>query len=194
MPKVLVFGEDYAHEVILRTLLERLAAEYHMRIEIQIRSASGGHGRMMRELREFMGELQRGRIPLPDLFIVARDANCLGYAARVKEIATEVEGYQGWVVSAVPDPHIERWLLIDSRAFRQVLGRGCRAPDQKCDRDRYKHLLAEAVRGAGLEPLLGGLEFAEDIMRVMHLGRAERSDRSLAHLLRDLRGAFRQWH
>src|SRR5215813_10101525 len=85
MPDVLVFGEDYAHEVVLRTLLDRLSAEYHVALDVQVRSATGGHGRVMRELREFIAELNRGRFPLPDLFIVARDANCLGYAARVKE-------------------------------------------------------------------------------------------------------------
>jgi hypothetical protein len=55
----------------------------------------------------------------------------------------------------VPDPHIERWLLLDSQAFKEVLHRGCSAPDQKCDRDRYKLLLDEAVRAAEVEPLLG---------------------------------------
>jgi hypothetical protein len=88
---------------------------------------------------------------------------------------------------------VERWLLLDSQAFKAVLHRGCDAPDQKCDRDRYKQLLDKAVRDAGVEPLLGGVEFAEDILRVMNLDRAGKSDASFAHLLRDLRAAFQRW-
>jgi hypothetical protein len=194
MPDVLVFGEDYAHEVVLRTLLDRVAEENDVRLDVRIRSATGGHGRMLRELKEFVAELRRGRTPLPDVFIVARDANCLGYAERVKEITDAAVGYESLRVCAVPNPHIERWLLLDSRAFKQVLGHGCQSPNQKCDRDRYKRLLDEAVRAAGIEPLLGGLEFAEDIVRAMDLDRAGKADSSFAHLLRDLRSAFQQWN
>jgi hypothetical protein len=193
MPKVIVFGEDYAPEIVLRTLLDRLAADYRVSTEVLVRSATGGHGRVIHELKGFTGELRHGHVPLPDLFVVGRDANCLGYADRVKEISAAVGGYEGFVVSAVPDPHVERWLLLDSQAFKEVLGRGCQAPDQKCDRDRYKQLLDEAVRAAGLVPLLGGVEFAEDLLRVMDLDRASRADTSFAHLLRDLRAAFQRW-
>jgi hypothetical protein len=193
MRKVILFGEDYAHEVVLRTLLDRLAAEVNLPVEVDVRSATGGHGRVLRELKEFVGELRRGRVAIPDLFVVARDANCLGYAERVKELTDAVQDYQGLVVPAVPDPHVERWLLIDSQAFKAVLGQGCQAPDQKCDRDRYKHFLEAAVRAAGVDPLLDGVEFAEDILREMNLDRAGRADTSFNHLLRDLRAAFRRW-
>lgn len=193
MPNVLVFGEDYAHEVVLRTLLDRMAAQHQIVIDVQVRSATRGHGHMIDELKAFIKELQRGRAALPDLFLVARDANCLGYTDRVKEVTEVVAGFQGLLATAIPDPHIERWLLIDPSAFREVLGQGCQPPDQKCDRDRYKQVLNDAVRAAGVEPLLGGLEFAEDIVRVMDLSRAERVDSSFAHLLRDLRNACQQW-
>jgi hypothetical protein len=193
MRNVLVFGEDYGHEVVLRTLLDRLAADYRVPLRVQVRSAVGGHGRTIRELTAFLRELQRGQAALPNLFVVARDANCLGYAERIKEIDAAAGDYQGLLAKAVPDPHIERWLLIDPQAFRLALGRGCQAPDRKCDRDRYKMLLDAAVRAAGVEPLLGGLEFAEDILRAMNLNRAERADASFAHLLSDLRSAFQRW-
>jgi hypothetical protein len=193
MISVTVFGEDYAHEIVLRTLVQRLAEEHNLPVGIHVRSAAGGHGRMLRELGQYVKELERGKTSLPDLFIVARDANCEGYAQRVKEIQAVLGGYAGPVVQAVPDPHIERWLLLDSQAFKAVLGHGCKAPDQKCDRDRYKKLLDLAVRGAGVEPLLGGVEFAEDIIRAMDPDRAHRADASFGHLLSDLRAVFRQW-
>ena len=188
-----MFGEDYAHEVVLHTLLNRLAADHGVSVEIHVRSATGGHGRMIQELKQYLAELRRGRAPLPDLFVVARDANCIGYADRVKEINAVVNDYQGFIGLAVPDPHMERWLLIDSHAFKEVLGKGCQAPDSKCDRDRYKQLLADAVRTAGVDPPLGGVEYAEEIIRAMDLDRASGNDVSFAHLLRDLRSAFHRW-
>jgi hypothetical protein len=193
MCKILVFGEDYGHEVVLQTLIGRLAHESHLQVEIRVLSATGGHGKMMHELKEYMGEIKQGAVALPDLFVVGRDANCRGYAERCKEIQEIAASYGGMVVPAVPDPHVERWLLIDSKAFAQVLGKGCQAPNQKCDRDRYKLLLNTAVREAGVEPLLGGIEFAEDIILNMNLDRAAKADNSFAHVLRDLRAAFTRW-
>lgn len=193
MIKIIVFGEDFAHEVFLRILLQRLAVEHGLEVAIQVRSATGGHGRMMRELREYLGDLHRARTPLPDLFVVVRDANCVGYAERAKEIHAAVEAYQGQTALAIPDPHIERWLLIDPRAFKDVLGKGCAPPDMKCDRDRYKQLLVDAIRVAGVDPPLGGVEYTEEIVQAMNLSRAGGSDPSFAHLLRDLRAAFHQW-
>jgi hypothetical protein len=108
MLNVLVFGEDYAHEVVLRALLDRLAIEHQVPVKVQVRSTIGGHGRVIRELEKFIKEVQRGYAALPDIFVVARDANCLGYAKRVKEIKSTMKEYQGLLVSAVPDPHVER--------------------------------------------------------------------------------------
>ena len=148
---------------------------------------------MLRELAEVATELQRGQTALPDLFVEARDGNCQGHAACARQILEAVQDYSGQVVAAVPDPHVERWLLIDAQAFKKVLGQGCQAPDQKCDRDRYKGLLDAAVRAAGVQPLLGGVEFAEDIISAMTLPRAERADASFASAVRDLRAAFNRW-
>ena len=77
---------------------------------------------------------------------MGRDANCQGYLKRRQELEPAVEYCGCKVVYAIPDPHIERWLLLDSAAFKAVLGRGCDAPKQKCERKRYKRLLLDAVR------------------------------------------------
>ena len=97
------------------------------------------------------------------------------------------------IVLAVPDPHIERWLLLDGAAFKAVFDRGCRAPDQKCNRDRYKQLLVDAIRSAGVTPSFGGIEFAEDIMRHLDIDRAARADDSFRCFIINLRAEFRRW-
>ena len=96
-------------------------------------------------------------------------------------------------ICAIPDPHIERWLLLDSSAFKTVLGKGCDAPNQKCSRDRYKQLLIEAMKNADVSPLLGGIEHAEDIVNAMDLVKMELADPSLGKFLKELKSKFNVW-
>lgn len=97
------------------------------------------------------------------------------------------------MVLAVPDPHVERWLLLDGAAFKAVFGQGCDAPDRKCDRDRYKQRLVEAIRGTGVTPSVGGIEYAEDIVRAMDVDRAMQADRSFARFVDGLRAELQSW-
>ena len=54
MCRVILFGEDEAHEIVLRTLVERLGNEAGLRIQTQPRSVRGGHAKMLQELAEKM--------------------------------------------------------------------------------------------------------------------------------------------
>ncbi len=193
MPRIVLFAEDYGHEEFVRSLVKRLALQYDIEVDFTPRSVRGGHGTTIAEFKKFLHDLERDREPLPDVLIVATDANCSRYAKRKKEIDAASKGYQGFIISAIPDPHIERWLLVDASAFRAVLGRGCEAPDQKCDRDRYKDLLRKAMREAGISPPLGGLEYTEDLVNAMDLEHTERMDRSLDRFFKDLRNRMQQW-
>ena len=97
-------------------------------------------------------------------------------------------------ICAIPEPYIERWLLLDSAAFKQVLGKGCSAPaQQKSDHALYKRLLEEAVKNAGFVPFIGGMEHAEDLVNAMNLEKLERTEVSLGRLLKDLRYKFQAW-
>ena len=194
MREIALFGEDYAHEKVIGGLVQRRASEYGIGAQFNWRNAVGGHGRVVQELRTYLRDLSRQGGPSPDLIIVATDANCSGLNARIKEIRDYTETVStSPVVLAVPDPHIERWLLLDGAAFQRVFGRGCAAPDQKCSRDLYKQRLVEAILEAGITPSFGGVEFAEDIVREMDIERAKRADPSLESFLDDLDAQFRQW-
>jgi hypothetical protein len=193
MRNVALFVEDFAHETFLKALVGRLGDEYQVEVALHPYSVRGGHGRVVKELGEFLRDIRKGRFTLPDLLIVGRDANCQGFLTRRQELEPVAAQCGCPVVYAIPDPHIERWLLLDSSAFKSVLGRGCNAPQQKCERNRYKRLLLEAVRAARITPPLGGIEYAEDLVRAMDLRAMESADESLGRLLRDLRTAFRGW-
>lgn len=193
MREIALFVEDFAHKEFLSALLNRLAKEYTVAVRMDWRNVRRGHGAVVSELKQFLRDLQLGRDSLPDLIVVATDANCKGMVERLRQV-TEVTGkIAARAVCAVPDPHIERWLLIDSSAFKAVFNRGCDAPDLKCERDRYKRVLIDAIRATGVSPSLGGMEFADDIVQAMDLDRAAAADPSLGRLVEELRAVFRAW-
>ena len=191
MREVALFVEDYAHQQVIGALVQRIAVECNIAVRLNWRSAVGGHGKVIAELNDYMRDLKRQRSPSPDLIIVATDANCKGLNERRKEIGQP--DAPAPIILAIPDPHIERWLLLDGAAFKAVFGTGCDAPDQKCDRGRYKQRLVEAIQATGTIPRLGGIEYAEDIVQHLNINRAEQADRSFRHCVADLRSAFQGW-
>jgi len=126
---------------------------------------------------------------------VATDANCQGYGRRRREVEQEAvrfeQAHPDRLIVAIPDPHVERWMLVDSRAFKAVLGRGCDAPDSKCERQRYKQALLQAMQAAGIVPPLGGMEYAGDIVQHLDLERIGSLDESLGQTVAALRNRLK---
>lgn len=191
MREIALFAEDHAHQLVIGALVSRIAAECHTEVNLDWRNAIGGYGKVIAELDNYRGDLKRQGSPWPDLIVVATDANCKGLNERRREIVGGDEPAP--MVFAIPDPHVERWLLLDGSAFKAVFGQGCSAPDRKCSRNRYKQLLIQAVRDAGRTPILGGLEYAEDILRHMDIERVTQADRSFRRFVEDLRDIFQGW-
>ena len=190
MREVALFVEDSAHQRVIGTLLGRLAEESGLSIHLDWRNVMGGRGQVVRTLRRYLNDLTK-QGERADLIVVATDANCIGLQRRTRDIDTL--SAVSPVVLAIPDPHIERWLLLDGAAFKAVFGKGCDAPDKKCDRGRYKHQLFEAVRSAGIVPMFGGIQFAEDIVQQMDIDGAARADPSFRRFVDEVRRVFRQW-
>lgn len=191
MREIALFVEDYGHQEIIGALVQRLARDSDLKVRLDWRSARHGHGMVANELKDYLRDLKQQGGRLPDLIIVATDANCKNLNDRIKEL--QDPDAPAPMILAVPDPHIERWLLLDGAAFKAVFEKGCDAPDQKCNRDRYKKHLIDAIRDAGVIPNLGGIEFADEIMRHMDIDRAARADRSLKRFIDHLRSTFQQW-
>ena len=51
MREIALFVEDFAHQKVIGTLVQRLADEYSIAVRFNWRSAIRGHGRVVRELR-----------------------------------------------------------------------------------------------------------------------------------------------
>lgn len=195
MLSISLFVEDFGHEEFLVALIGRIAREQDVQIAVHPRSVRGGRGKVLSELSQYVTDIDRGREYLPDLLIVATDANCKGYGSRKREVEEVVSSLEqkhpGILILAIPDPHIERWMLIDSHAFKAVLGRGCNAPDLKCERQRYKLLLLRAMEEAGIVPPLGGMEYARDIVEHLALEKMNNLDKSLALTVNALQNRLR---
>lgn len=179
--------EDAAHEKFLVPLIGRMATAPGVPLEIRIRSAGGGSGRVLKELERMSKDCERGNQPVPDGIVVAVDSNCRGFVEKRNTVLRSAGSLAERVIPAIPDPHIERWFLLDGQAFKEVVGHGCQAPDGKCEKDRYKRLLNEAVLAAGVEPLLGGVEYAQDLAGSLDIERVCKADSSFSHFVSDLR-------
>lgn len=193
MHNINLFVEDVAHEDFLTALIQRLADEYNVEINIKASSVRGGRGTVITELKQYQRDLQHHKENLPDLIIVGTDSNCKGLMDREKEINEVITDLADIVISMIPEPHIERWLLLDSEAFKVVFGKGCRKPDQKCERDRYKNMLLNAIYQATMTPPIDGIERLEELVYAMDFQRMEQSDRSIRRFLTALQRQFRTW-
>lgn len=61
MFSVSLFVEDRGHEVVLRTLVKRLAVQYSVSVHVVVKTATGGHGRVLSKLKEYMSDLENNR-------------------------------------------------------------------------------------------------------------------------------------
>ena len=193
MRNISLFVEDTGHEDFLVALVQRVANAYNIEINVKISSVRGGHENVITELGQYQQDLQHNDEDLPDLIIVGTDTNSKGFLQREKEIHQAISNLVDRVISMIPKPHIERWLLLDSEAFKKVFGADCSIPNRKCDRNRYKRLLLQAIRDAGVVPLLGGIERIADLVNAMNLQHTEQRDRSFRRFFRALQHQFRAW-
>ena len=196
MREITLFCEDSFHESFVAALLRRFEHDYAVPVKTVPLSSRGGLTRMHYEFSQFLADLQKQQQALPDAIIVVVDANCLGHNDRKSLMDKQLDPYPEFrqlVRYAIPDPHVERWMLVDPRAFRAVFGRGCTLPAIKCAKDEYKKLLRKEIRESGIEAPLGGEEYAEDMVMKMNLGHVEGREPSLGLFLKGLKSLFNSW-
>ena len=195
MPEITLFCEDSFHEKFVGAMVRRFERDYGIRVTSRFLSSRGGLPRMHHELKTFLRDLSRQQ-HIPGALIVVADANCFGHNERKGQLSDVLNSYQAFqslVSYAIPDPHIERWMLTDPKAFQKVFGRGCTLPAIKCSKNEYKKLLRQEIRASGIEAPLGGEEFAEDIVNEMNLGLAEKQEPSLGLFLKSMKSLFNVW-
>src|SRR5258705_13785971 len=128
MTDVLLFFEDAGHQSIIEPLVMRIASESHVVPILHRRTAAGGRSRVVSELRAFVRDRQAGVTPQFDLAVVGTDSNCQGatWGGKIEQVLAPVTGVgKPSVLIVVANPHVERWLLVASHAFRTAFGGGC---------------------------------------------------------------------
>jgi hypothetical protein len=194
MPDLAVdlFVEDRAHEAFLSALTRRLALELALPISVRAVSARGGHPRALQEFGVYQTAIVKGAIRAPDLVVIGRDSNCRRFTETRNEVLGQLDPLLSpKAVTALPDPHVEKWFLADLDCFKRVVGVRPTVRQGKCDRGYYKKALAEAIRASGSLATLGGIEYADELVASMDLYRASKSDASLGHFIDDLRAKLR---
>lgn len=196
MPEAIVadlFVEDHAQEEFIGALVARVGRERGIDLELRVRCARGGRGRALSELRLYQAAIGK-RFPglsIPDALVVAIDANCKRFAKAREEIQDSLGSHlRHRTAIACPEPHIERWYLADPESFEQVVGFRPAPGRRKCERDLYKRILSRAVIQGRNVPMLGGIEFARELVDRMDLYRAGRAERSLKAFVDMVRSIF----
>jgi hypothetical protein len=191
--RIIFFLEDTAQENFIIPLVERLILgegrivnDYDLTISI----ASGGGS--IRAYKEFVrAAKKRGNLEA-DVLVVGSDGNCNGFVKRKQQLLDASKSLPyAEVISAVPDPHIERWYLLDSQALARAADVPVQvvSPTVKCDKNRYKNLLKKAFTDQGVDPPMGGAEYGGLVARSMDLYKAGTFD----HSLRDFIDQVRSW-
>ncbi|MGE5343630.1 MAG: hypothetical protein ACM3SY_19345 [Candidatus Omnitrophota bacterium] len=198
--QVLYFLEDRAQENFIKSLVERIAGDVGITnpyLKHDIRSARGG-SIIIKELEKFVkGYLKYDPLGF-NIIIVAIDGNCKGYQKRKKELQSimkEVSGIEERLVFAVPDPHIERWYMLDQKAFRKGVGinKSPDLPAYKCQRDHYKKIIYQTLHDANVNTFLGGTEYADRIVaNIENLELLCQRDDSFKFFVQELKRALRK--
>lgn len=197
--RILYFLEDIAHERFITSLVKRIAADEsfaYKKIHHEIRTARHG-ARAVGEFKKFIKDESKKEKTDVDLLIVAVDGNKKGYSERKKQLDRHVKSghpYKNRVVYAIPDPHIERWYILDQKAFKEGVGLD-KAPDlppYKRGKDYYKNFIKKALKEGGVNSLAGGAEFAEKIVGSIHdINNLCNNDKSFKAFVDDLRNVFK---
>ena len=155
--------EDQAHAQFVPPLFRRLAKEEGVELAESELAPMRGDGRTISGLRRLLVDIRTGSPTRPDLIVVGIDADCGPRGERERQIrrACELEDYEGDVIVAEPDPHIEIWYLADPVFLQQLLQTPSLSatPDIRCKKDEYKEELRSIAMSSGARAPLGGVEY-----------------------------------
>lgn len=188
-----LFCEDTGHEAFARALLARLARDVGVpNPTVNARSARGGHGRVLQELKLWQRTLRRGGTG-SDLLLVMVDANGEGWLAQRRNVAQALApGLFPATVIACPDPHVEAWIAADPAAFGLCFGCEPPPPPGRPGRDAYKAWLRHALVSADVPVLTDAMSISAEFVPHMDLFAAGKVSPSLRDAVRDLNAFMKQ--
>ncbi|SRR6266404_23471 len=198
MPNLTVafFLEDIGQEAIIPPIFRRVAVEEGRgpeELECRVLHSRGGGS--LSAYTKFLKDARKSRHVSANLLVVGSDGNCKGFTTRRDQILQKAVGSPFTeVIAAVPDPHVERWYLLDIPALETAADVHIALPPvpQKCEKNFYKHLLRHAFDGTEVTPPLGGIEYGERIALEMNLYDAGKQDHGLGDFVEKSRAWLRR--
>jgi hypothetical protein len=190
------FLEDSAQEAFIPPLFERLIIEEGFSVDdFQFKILCSRGGGSIQAYKNFIKRTKKRSSLGADALVVGSDGNCNGFAKR-REQLLKVAATPPYpvVFTAIPDPHIERWYLLDSLALSRAIGTGVQAitPLAKCEKNHYKKLLQEVFENTDVQPPLGGWEYGPVLAKNIDLYHASQKDHALGDFLEQIRVWLRQ--
>ena len=183
--------EDNAQEQFIKGILKRILKEYGFNDDdYEITPLCNKGGKSLLALKTFINEGKRISFRTKDILIVGSDANCMGFMERKKQIDKIIADSQYKnVIMAIPNPHIERWYLMDLQALKKAVDApiSVNLPSFKCEKGFYKRLLKSAFQSAGIVPPLGGTEYGEEIAKYVDLYECGKIDHGFKEFNEQLR-------
>lgn len=189
-PEFDIIGEDEATERIIDALVKRQAEL--LGLYARQRQAFCWRGsEVARRVAEWKAFVARSGYAAFTIF--ALDGNGKGTSEARKKLEDLLpESRPPHYLLAIPDPHIERWVLLDGNALQRVFSAPPSPAPPGGGRDFYKNFLAGLAQASLKTHETDGTEYAPDITEVMDFAVAEDADRSLHLFLSSLRATLKQ--
>lgn len=193
---VAFFLEDVGQEAIIPPIFKRVAVEEGIGPEdLECRILHSRGGGSLSAYAKFLKDAKKSRHATANLLVVGSDGNCKGFADRRDQILKKAIGSPFTeVIAAVPDPHVERWYLLDIPALESAADVHINLPPvpKKCEKNFYKRLLRQAFDGTEVNPPLGGIEYGERIALRMDFFDAGKQDHGLGDFVEKSRAWLRR--
>jgi len=191
--------EDIAQANFIKSLVHRILIKSGIDVNKVYEEVLPARGsKVDKVFKEYLRSFKKEKAWIDyDILIMTKDANRKGYH-EVKQKLTPKQNkfvYPFSIVFALPDPHVERWYLLDGGAFCRAVGGNSPPELQTLIRKKgfYKARLGEALRNNGIKSTMGGAEYGDDIAREMNLEFTCGKDESFKGFIDDLEFAIKKF-
>lgn len=190
---IIFYLEDAAQEAIIPPLVERLIQDEGKNIgdyALLVLGARGGGS--ISAYKAYIKQVKKQKNLNADVLIVGSDGNCNGFTKRRQQLMDASKNIPyPYIITAIPDPHVERWYMLDGHALAMAADTAVQAvvPAIKCDKNHYKTLLKKTFTDQNVFPPLGGIEYGPEVAKTMDLYAAGTAD----HAFRDFVDQVRSW-
>jgi hypothetical protein len=143
-------------------------------------------GKSISALKAYLRDAKKRGASPSDCVVIGSDANCKGFAKKREMLKSEAADLSLSLITVIPDPHIERWYLIDAQALSTAVGETLQphTPPYKCDKNEYKKRLKDAFLNSTIFPLSGGIEYGPEVASKMNLYKASKEDPGLEDFIK----------